>query len=54
MIRLPPAAWSPAEPVVTLIYGDLGDYKDDLYQSLHIMGKVLGKTERAESEKASC
>lgn len=36
-------------PVVTLIYGDLGDHKDELYQSLRIMGKVLGKTERAEA-----
>lgn len=36
-------------PVVALVYGDLGDYKEDLYQSLRIMGKVLGKTERAEA-----
>ena len=36
-------------PVITLIYGDLGDYKDELYQALRIMGKVLGKTERAEA-----
>lgn len=36
-------------PVVTLIYGDLSEHKDELYQSLRQMGKILGKTKRAEA-----
>lgn len=35
-------------PVVGLNYGDLGVYRDDMYQSLRIMGKVMGKENRAE------
>lgn len=35
-------------PVVALNYGDLGVYRDDMYQSLRIMGEVMGKEDRAE------
>lgn len=35
-------------PVVALSYGNLGVYRDDMYQSLRIMGKVMDKNERAE------
>lgn len=35
-------------PVVGLNYGDLGVYRDDMYQSLRIMGEVMGKENRAE------
>lgn len=35
-------------PVVVLTYGNLTHYRPDLYQSLRVMGKVLGKKERAE------
>ena len=35
-------------PVVCLNYGDLTTYRDDAYQSLRIMGKVMGKEDRAE------
>ena len=34
-------------PVVALAYGDLGVYRDDMYQALTIMGKVMGKEDRA-------
>ena len=36
-------------PVVSLIYGDLGDDKEALYRSLRIMGTVLSKKDRAEA-----
>lgn len=36
-------------PVVALVSGDLGKNKAQFYQSLRIMGKILGKDERAES-----
>ncbi len=35
-------------PVVVLNYGDLLDYREDLYQSLRLMGRILGETGRAE------
>ena len=35
-------------PVVVLNYGNLGRNRNNLYQSLRIMGEVLGKTQRAE------
>jgi len=35
-------------PVVVLEYGDLGLNKDDFYNALRIMGKVLNKEKRAE------
>jgi iron complex transport system substrate-binding protein len=35
-------------PVVVLNYGDLLGYREDLYRSLRLMGKILGKTGRAE------
>jgi len=35
-------------PVVVLNYGDLLDYKEDLYQSLRLVGRILGETGRAE------
>lgn len=35
-------------PVVVLNYGNLTGHRKDLYRSLRIMGKVLGKTDRAE------
>lgn len=35
-------------PVVALNYGNLGVYRDDMYQSLRIMGEVMGKEDRAE------
>lgn len=34
-------------PVVTLNYGDMVGNRDSLYQSLEIMGEVMGKEERA-------
>ncbi|MCX6696276.1 MAG: iron ABC transporter substrate-binding protein [Methanoregula sp.] len=36
-------------PVVALVSGDLGKNKPQFYQSFRIMGKILGKEERAES-----
>ena len=36
-------------PVVVLNYGDLGKHQQDFYQSLRIMGQVMGKTTRAEA-----
>ncbi|ADU61907.1 MAG: iron ABC transporter substrate-binding protein [Pseudodesulfovibrio sp.] len=36
-------------PVVTLDYGTLGKQRPALYQSLRIMGEVLGRQERAEA-----
>lgn len=36
-------------PVIVLDYGDLGEHQSKLYQSLRIMGKVLGKEKRAEA-----
>ncbi|OPY37782.1 MAG: corrinoid ABC transporter substrate-binding protein [Methanoregula sp. PtaU1.Bin051] len=36
-------------PVVTLVSGDLGKNKPQFYQSLRLMGKILGKDERAEA-----
>lgn len=36
-------------PVVALVYGDLGSYRTEIYNSIRIMGRVLGKTERAEA-----
>lgn len=36
-------------PVVVLNYGDLGANKAHLYESLRIMGKVVGKQQRAEA-----
>ncbi len=35
-------------PVVVLNYGDMGKHKADMFASLRIMGKALGKEERAE------
>ncbi|MDD1689600.1 MAG: iron ABC transporter substrate-binding protein [Methanoregula sp.] len=35
-------------PVVTLVSGDLGKGKAQFYQSLRLMGKILGKDARAE------
>lgn len=35
-------------PVVTLDYGNLGEKRPQLYQSLRVMADVLGKQERAE------
>ncbi len=35
-------------PVVVLEYGDLFAYKKDLYGSLRLMGRIMGKSERAE------
>jgi iron complex transport system substrate-binding protein len=35
-------------PVVVLNYGDMVNYKDDMYQSLRIMGEVMGKEQRSE------
>jgi iron complex transport system substrate-binding protein len=35
-------------PVVVLNYGDLLGGREDLYQSLRTMGRILGETERAE------
>ena len=39
-------------PVVVLEYGDLGNYRDQMYQALRIMGSILGKEERAEASIA--
>lgn len=36
-------------PVVVLRYGNLADYRGHLDESLRIMGRVLGKTDRAEA-----
>ena len=36
-------------PVIVLQYGNLGKRRNDLYQSLRIMGEVIGKRERAEN-----
>jgi len=36
------------KPVVALNYGNLGVYRDDMYQSLRIMGEVMSKEDRAE------
>lgn len=36
-------------PVISLAYGDLANFRKDLYQSLRIMGTVLGKSDRAEA-----
>lgn len=36
------------KPVVALNYGNLGVYRDDMYQSLRLMGEVMGKEDRAE------
>ena len=36
-------------PVIVLNYGNLGKYRNDLFQSLRIMGAVIGKSERAEN-----
>ena len=35
-------------PVVVLNYGDMVNYRDDMYQSLRIMGGVMGKEQRVE------
>jgi iron complex transport system substrate-binding protein len=35
-------------PVVVLEVGDLGDYRQNLYHSLRIMGEVIGKEDRAQ------
>ncbi|AEH60828.1 periplasmic binding protein [Methanosalsum zhilinae DSM 4017] len=35
-------------PVVVLNYGDMVNYRSDMYRSFEIMGEVLGKEERAE------
>ena len=35
-------------PVVTLEYGDLTRYRDTLFASLRLMGKIIGKEKRAE------
>lgn len=35
-------------PVVVLNYGDMVNNRDEMYQSLRIMGEVMGKEERAE------
>ncbi len=36
-------------PVIVLNYGDLGKHRQDFYQSLRIMGAVLGKRKRAQA-----
>lgn len=36
-------------PVVVLHYGNLGKHRQDFYQSLRIMGQVMGKATRAEA-----
>jgi iron complex transport system substrate-binding protein len=36
-------------PVIVLQYGNLGKYRMALFQSLRIMGEVMGKRERAEN-----
>ena len=36
-------------PVIALAYGDLANFQKDLYQSLRVMGAVLGKSDRAEA-----
>jgi iron complex transport system substrate-binding protein len=35
-------------PVVVLEYGDLFTYRKDLYGSLRLMGRIMGKSDRAE------
>lgn len=35
-------------PVIALNYGDMVNNRDDMYQALRIMGKVMGKETRAE------
>jgi len=35
-------------PVVVLNYGDLGLHRNDLFQALRVMGKIVGKEQRAE------
>jgi len=35
-------------PVIALKYGDLGAHKDAIYEGLRLMGRVLGKEERAK------
>ena len=35
-------------PVIVLDTGDLGDYRQNFYNALRIMGKVIGKEDRAE------
>ena len=35
-------------PVVVLEYGNITDRRDDLYSSLRLMGKILGREKRAE------
>jgi iron complex transport system substrate-binding protein len=49
------SAYDPAElqrktgiPVIALNYGDMVNNKADMYQSLRIMGEVMGKKDRAE------
>jgi iron complex transport system substrate-binding protein len=49
------SAYDPAElqrktgiPVIALNYGDMVNNKADMYQSLRIMGEVMGKENRAE------
>lgn len=37
------------KPIITLLYGDLGENKKDYYKSLRIVGDLAGKSERAES-----
>ena len=36
-------------PVIVLNYGNLGRHRDALFQSLHIMGEVMDKRQRAEN-----
>ncbi|MFP4571974.1 MAG: iron ABC transporter substrate-binding protein [Desulfobacterales bacterium] len=35
-------------PVVVLNYGNLGEFRKDLYQALHIMGRIMDKSDRAQ------
>ncbi|MCF8095758.1 MAG: iron ABC transporter substrate-binding protein [Desulfobacteraceae bacterium] len=36
-------------PVIILSYGNLDSHREDLYSSLRLMGRIMGKTERAET-----
>ncbi|MBF0450435.1 MAG: ABC transporter substrate-binding protein [Candidatus Magnetomorum sp.] len=35
-------------PVITLNYGNLSNYRSELYQSIHVMGTILDKQQRAK------
>ncbi len=36
-------------PVIVVEYGDLSNYRDQMYQALRIMGTIMGKEKRAEA-----